>query len=40
MAGLWSDVFVVTNPLNRFVTKRQVLEMVETVVLIITPHSA
>jgi len=29
MARLWSDDFVVTNPLNRFVTKRQVLGMVE-----------
>ena len=29
MAHLWSDDFVVTNPLNRFVTKRQVLGMVE-----------
>lgn len=29
MARLWSDDFVVTNPLNRFVTKRQVLAMVE-----------
>jgi uncharacterized protein (TIGR02246 family) len=36
MARLWSDDFVVTNPLNRFVTKRQVLEMVESGVLIIT----
>jgi hypothetical protein len=29
MAYLWSDEFVVTNPLNKFVTKRQVLGMVE-----------
>ena len=29
MARLWSDDFVVTNPLNRFVTKQQVLGMVE-----------
>jgi ketosteroid isomerase-like protein len=36
MARLWSDDFVVTNPLNRFVTKRQVLEMVESGVLVIT----
>jgi ketosteroid isomerase-like protein len=36
MARLWSDDFVVTNPLNRFVTKQQVLEMVESGVLVIT----
>jgi ketosteroid isomerase-like protein len=36
LARLWSDDFVVTNPLNRFVTKRQVLEMVEAGVLVIT----
>ena len=29
MARLWSDDFVVTNPLNRFVTKQQVLGMVK-----------
>lgn len=29
MAHLWSDDFVVTNPLNRFVTKQQVLGMVD-----------
>lgn len=28
MARLWSDDFVVTNPLNKFVTKQQVLGMV------------
>jgi ketosteroid isomerase-like protein len=28
MANLWSDDFVVTNPLNKFVTKQQVLGMV------------
>jgi uncharacterized protein (TIGR02246 family) len=36
MARLWSDDFVVTNPLNRFLTKRQVLETVESGVLVIT----
>jgi uncharacterized protein (TIGR02246 family) len=36
LARLWSDDFVVTNPLNRFATKRQVLEMVESGVLVIT----
>ena len=29
MAQLWSDDFVVTNPLNKFVNKQQVLGMVE-----------
>lgn len=29
LARLWSDDFVVTNPLNKFVSKRQVLGMVE-----------
>jgi len=29
MARLWSDDFVVTNPLNKFVNKQQVLGMVE-----------
>jgi len=29
MAHLWSDDLVVTNPLNKFVTKQQVLAMVE-----------
>jgi ketosteroid isomerase-like protein len=33
---LWADEFVVTNPLNRFVTKRQVLEMIRSGVLVIT----
>jgi hypothetical protein len=33
---LWADEFVVTNPLNRFVTKNQVLEMVRSGVLVIT----
>ncbi len=36
MAALWSDDFVVTNPLNRFVTKRQVLGMVQSGFLVIT----
>jgi hypothetical protein len=29
LARLWSDDFVVTNPLNKFVNKQQVLGMVE-----------
>ena len=36
MARLWSDDFVVTNPLNRFVSKQQVLGMVESGFLVIT----
>ena len=36
MARLWSDDFVVTNPLNQLVTKQQVLGMVRSGVLIIT----
>jgi hypothetical protein len=36
MEGLWSDDFVVTNPLNRFVTKQQVLGMVRSEFLVIT----
>ena len=35
MGRLWSDDFVVTNPLNQFVTKKQVLGMVESGFLII-----
>jgi uncharacterized protein (TIGR02246 family) len=36
MAALWSDDFVVTNPLNKLVTKQQVLGMVESGFLVIT----
>ena len=36
MARLWSDDFVVTNPLNQFVTKQKVLEMVKSGILVIT----
>lgn len=36
MAQLWSDDFVVTNPLNHFVTKHQVLGMVQSGFLVIT----
>jgi uncharacterized protein (TIGR02246 family) len=36
MAGLWSDDLVVTNPLNKFVTKQQVLGMVDSGFLVIT----
>ncbi|MDP9161908.1 MAG: nuclear transport factor 2 family protein [Acidobacteriota bacterium] len=38
LANLWSDDFVVTNPLNKFVTKQQVLGMVESGFLIITSY--
>lgn len=38
MARLWSDEFVVTNPLNKFVTKRQVLGMVTSGFLVITSY--
>jgi len=36
MGRLWFDDFVVTNPLNKFVTKQQVLGMVESGFLVIT----
>jgi uncharacterized protein (TIGR02246 family) len=38
LADLWSDDFVVTNPLNKFVTKQQVLGMVESGFLVITAY--
>src|ERR1035441_1882419 len=38
MARLWSDDFVVTNPLNRFVNKQQVLGMMESGFLVITSY--
>jgi uncharacterized protein (TIGR02246 family) len=38
MARLWSDDFVVTNPLNKFVNKQEVLGMVESGFLVITPY--
>lgn len=36
LANLWSDEFVVTNPFNKFVTKQQVLNMVQSGYLVIT----
>jgi len=36
LANLWSDDFVVTNPLNKFVNKQQVLGMVQSGFLVIT----
>lgn len=38
MARLWSDDFVVTNPLNKFVNKGQVLGMVTSGFLVITSY--
>jgi uncharacterized protein (TIGR02246 family) len=38
MARLWSDDFVVTNPLNKFVNKKQVLGMVESGFLVIPSY--
>lgn len=35
---LWSADFVVTNPLNKFVTKQQVLEMARSGFLVITSY--
>jgi hypothetical protein len=38
LANLWSDDLVVTNPLNEFVTKQQILGMVESGFLVITSY--
>ena len=38
LASLWSDDMVVTNPLNKFVNKRQVLGMVQSGVLTFTAY--
>jgi uncharacterized protein (TIGR02246 family) len=38
MAALWSDNFVVTNPLNKFVNKQQVLGMMQSGFLEIPTH--
>jgi uncharacterized protein (TIGR02246 family) len=38
LANLWSDDLVVTNPLNKFVTKQQVLGMVESGFLVISSY--
>jgi ketosteroid isomerase-like protein len=38
MARLWSEDFVVTNPLNKFVKKEQVLGMVKSGFLVITSY--
>lgn len=39
LSRMWSDEFMVTNPLNRLVTKQQVLEMVRSGFLVITSYS-
>jgi uncharacterized protein (TIGR02246 family) len=38
LANLWSDDLVVTNPLNKFVNKQQVLGMVESGFLVIASY--
>ncbi len=38
LAQLWSEDMVVTNPLNKFVTRKQVLEMVVSGFLVITSY--
>ena len=38
LAQLWSDDFVVTNPLNRLATKQQVLDMINSGFLVITSY--
>ena len=38
MARVWSDDLVVTNPFNKFVNKKQVLDMVESGFLVITSY--
>jgi uncharacterized protein (TIGR02246 family) len=38
MQSLWSNDFVVTNPLNKFVSKQQVLGMMESGFLVITSY--
>ena len=38
MNRLWADSFVVTNPLNKFVTKQQVIGMMTSGVLVITTY--
>jgi ketosteroid isomerase-like protein len=38
LATLWSDDFIVTNPLNKLATKKEVLGMVESGFLVITSY--
>jgi ketosteroid isomerase-like protein len=39
LTQLWSDDLVITNPLNRLVTKTQVLEMIKSGFLVITSYN-
>lgn len=39
LARIWSDGFVVTNPLNKLVTKNQVMDMIQSGFLVITSYS-
>ena len=38
LAALWSEDFVVTNPLNRLATKKEVLAMIDSGFLVITEY--
>ena len=38
LGRLWSDDFVVTNPLNEFVNKQQVIELIESSILAFTSY--
>jgi len=38
LSRLWSDDFVVTNPLNKFVNKQQVVELIESNTLAFTSY--
>ena len=40
MARLWSEDLAVTNPLNKFVTKQEVLGMVQSGFLVITSYTS
>lgn len=39
LAQLWADEFVVTNPLNRFATRAEVLQMIDSGFLVITAYA-
>lgn len=38
LRDIWSDDFVVTNPFNKFLIKQQVVEMIESGMLVITSY--
>ena len=38
LRDVWSDDFVVTNPFNKFLNKQQVVEMIESGMLVITSY--